>query len=111
MGSMRSVIEKLIKYKLRIDQFFSEMIFLKDIDICSNPVLSSGVYTDDGNSYIFKGKYFWQTNNLLKNNAGIIGFAKVSSDKWPDLTDEVRAAFTVLTGGQKMMTVFVVVSF
>jgi len=47
----------------------------------------------------------------LNNDSGIIGFAKLSSEKWPDLKDDIKASFTVRDGKNKWRTVFVVVSF
>lgn len=81
---------------------------VKDKDICDKPALDAAVYADTNVTYLFKGNYYWITEDLTEIK-GIQGFANLIADKWPPLKGPIKAAF-VIPESNKLLTVLVQVS-
>lgn len=62
----------------------------KPADLCQNSAIDAITRTEDGNTYVFKGQYYWQiTNEGLANGYP----AKISRD-WDGLPGNIDAALT-----------------
>ena len=80
----------------------------KDLDVCETGI-SNAIYSDDGQTYVFKNNYYWKTNPL-NTSTGIIGFADLVSNKWSEVKGDINLVFVIHKEELKrLITVFVVV--
>ena len=77
------------------------------MDICERKTftgLNASVNSLDGNTYLFRGDYYWKTLPL-DSQKGIVGYADFIKNKWPEINGSIIASFTL-----RSKTVFVCVS-
>ena len=78
-----------------------------DFKLCNDLTVDAAVQSDDGFDLIFKDEFYWvidRTGEKLEKD-----FAKPISNRWPELTIPIDAAFTLVDELGKYSTVFITV--
>lgn len=65
-----------------------------DAILCKDSKMDTIFNTKDGETYVFKGKYYWKLNE----DAVEPGYPKLISQGWPGLPGNINSAFTYKNG-------------